>query len=152
MNRLLCLLLYARLWQALFFPLMAAVLYLTLKPNPQIAEVALMPRPMSQLFDLHDDWKNIVGFGTLALAGFLGWPLGWGPYSWSSRSRRRLLGIALFSVVWWMEFCQLFIPTRFTDIKDIFAGSLGVMLAWALAKAAVFLDQARFNPLENNKS
>ena len=133
MHSILNLLLSARLWRALFFALLAAVLYLTLKPNPQIAEVAVMPRTMAEFFDLHDDWKNVAGFGALALAGFLGWPDGWGPSSWSRRRRRWLLFMGLFSAVWWMEFFQLFIPTRFADPKDLVAGGLGTLLAWGLA-------------------
>jgi hypothetical protein len=136
MRALTNLMLSARLWRALFFLLLVAVLYLTLKPNPQIAEVAVMPQTMADFFDLHDDWKNVVGFGALALAGFLGWPGGWGPVSWTERARRRLLFVALFSAVGWMEFFQLFIPTRFADPKDLVAGGLGTLLAW-LASWAV---------------
>lgn len=135
MRSFLKLCLSTRLWRPLFFVLLAAVLYLTLKPNPQIAEVAVMPRTVAEFFDLHDDWKNVAGFAALALAGFLGWPEGWGPTTWSRRPRRRLLFVALFSAVWWMEFFQLFIPTRFADPKDLVAGGLGTLLAWIASEA-----------------
>jgi hypothetical protein len=122
------------LWRGLFGLIFFAVCYLTLKPRPQISEVEWLPENAAAFFDLYDNWKNVTGFGVLALAGFLGWPQGWGRKTWSVGRRKALQIIGLCGIVVLMELLQLFIPTRFCDIKDMVAGAFGVLLAALLSK------------------
>jgi hypothetical protein len=55
-----------------FLILLVMILYLTVKPRPAIQEIQWMPKGSTVFFDLHDGWKNAVGYGALALAGFMG--------------------------------------------------------------------------------
>lgn len=116
-------------WRCAFAILFCVICYLTLKPRPQIAEVAFIPAPAAAFFDLYDNWKNLVGFGTLAFAGLLGWPSGWGSGRWNKGVRRGVQLGCLVGIVFLMEFLQLFIPSRFCDGKDMFWGTAGVLLA-----------------------
>jgi glycopeptide antibiotics resistance protein len=116
-----------------FLILLGLILYLTVKPNPSIKEIQWMPKESTVFFDLHDGWKNALGYGALALAGFIGWPKGWGRHEWKPGSRKRAQLIALCGVVVFMELLQLFIPTRFCDIKDMTVGSFGVLVTWCVA-------------------
>lgn len=106
-----------------------------------------MPAQSTVFFDLHDDWKNTVGFGVLSLAAFLGWPQGWGPSHWQAYARRLLQAGLCSGIVVFMELLQLIIPTRFCDIKDMIAGAFGVMLAWGLAG----LSQIAFAPAHQER-
>lgn len=126
-----------RCWARLSFCLLLAmVFYLTVKPNPGIQEVPWMPKQPAVYFDMHDGWKNIVGYGVLALAGFMGWRQGWGPRHWSGWLRRGVQTLSFCGIVLGMELLQLLIPTRFCDIKDVTAGSFGVAVAWLMAAIA----------------
>ena len=125
-----------RWWARVAFGiLLGMVFYLTVKPNPAIQEIQWMPKESTVFFDLHDDWKNVVGYGALALAGFIGWPHGWGPNGWRAITKRWVQVVACCGIVVFMELLQLFIPTRFCDVKDMTAGSFGVLVAWMLATA-----------------
>ena len=123
-----------RLWQSAFFALVAALAYLSFKPNPEIQGTIAMPASLGAWFDLHDDWKNLVGFGALGFAGFMAWPAGLGSQAklllWQ---RRLLLGGVLCLVILIMELIQIPIPRRWFDVKDLIAGSLGIGLSWPLA-------------------
>jgi hypothetical protein len=130
MNRTFQLVIYPPVWRMGFVVLLAAVCYLTLKPRPQIVGVGFIPGNFAEFFDLYDMWKNVAGFGAMALAGFLGWPKGWGRRKWRPIVRTRVQVYGLFGIVCLMETCQLFIPSRWADGKDILAGGIGVVLAW----------------------
>lgn len=129
MNRLLCLCLLPKPWRWLFVVLLVTVFYLTLKPRPQISEVTFMPGGLAEFFDLYDNWKNVAGFGALAFAGFLGWQNEWG------RKGSWLQLCGLIGIVFLMEILQVFIPTRYCDEKDMFWGTVGVILARGLVCA-----------------
>jgi hypothetical protein len=129
--------------------LFGLVLFLTIKPNPAIQEVRWMPRESSAFFDLHDGWKNAVGFGMLALAGFIGWPQGYGVRVWTRRFRRIVQAATYCAVVVLMELLQLFIPTRFCDVDDMASGSLGVLVA---RLAVSILDRFNGNTADERDS
>ena len=92
-----------------------------------------MPRSAAELFDLHDQWKNFVGFFAMGFTGFLAWPQGVGLASLSLTRRRVHLALLLCGVIVVIEVIQIPIPTRWCDEKDILAGSLGVWVSWPLA-------------------
>lgn len=123
-----------RLWQSAFIALVAALAYLSFKPNPEIQGTIAMPTSLGAWFDLHDDWKNLVGFGTMGFAGFMAWPTGIGQgvrlRLWQ---RRVLLALAMCLVILVMELVQIPIPRRWFDVNDLMAGSLGIALSWPLA-------------------
>jgi hypothetical protein len=132
MTRLLRLLLLPKPWRWLFVVLLLTVCYLTLKPRPQISEVSFIPGGMAEFFDLYDDWKNVAGFGALAFAGFLGWQDGWGRKREPTKKSGWLQLCSLIGIVFLMEILQVFIPTRYCDVKDMFWGTVGVLLARGL--------------------
>jgi hypothetical protein len=134
-KRVFAALLSPAVWRFLFITLFIAVCFLSLKSRPQIRGTAIIPATFADFFDLYDLWKNIVGFGCLALAGFLGWPRGWGRKVWPHLIRVRVQVYGLIGLVCLMESCQLFIPTRYADPKDVLAGGIGVVLAWCLSTA-----------------
>ncbi len=124
-----------RLFWRLSLSLLVLVLaYLSFKPNPAIQGTIAMPASLGAWFDLHDDWKNLVGFGAMGFAGFMAWPEGLGSQDkvdlWQ---RRLLLGGVLCQVILVMELIQIPIPRRWFDVKDLIAGSLGIGLSWPLA-------------------
>ena len=121
-------------WKLAFGALLLALAYLSFKPNPEIQGTIAMPASLGAWFDLHDDWKNLVGFGTMGFAGFMAWPnglaLGLELRLWQ---RRVLLGLAMCLVILFMELVQIPIPRRWFDVKDLIAGSLGIALSWPLS-------------------
>jgi hypothetical protein len=123
-----------KFWLFLFFVILGTLAYLSFKPNPAIQGTIVMPASLGAWFDLHDDWKNLVGFGAMGFAGFMAWPQGIGSLTelvlWQ---RRVLLGLAMCLVILSMELVQIPIPRRWFDVKDLIAGSLGIGLSWPLA-------------------
>jgi hypothetical protein len=119
-----------RLFQLLFLLLLAAVLYLGLRPSPGIVGTKLFPRWFATWFDHHDVLKNIIGFLALGLAGFLGWP------------RSRPLAIALAALVVMLEVIQIWMPHRFASLRDVLAGWAGLALAWLITWASFKVAEA----------
>lgn len=123
-----------RKWTVCFWLLILVLAYLSFKPNPAIQGTIAMPTSLGAWFDLHDDWKNLVGFGAMGFAGFMAWPQGIRSLTklvlWQ---RRVLLGLAMCLVILFMELVQIPIPLRWFDVKDLIAGSLGIGLSWPLA-------------------
>jgi hypothetical protein len=117
MTRLLRLLLLPKPWRWLFVVLLLTVCYLTLKPRPQISEVSFIPGGMAEFFDLYDDWKNVAG---------------WGRKREPTKKSGWLQLCSLIGIVFLMEILQVFIPTRYCDVKDMFWGTVGVLLARGL--------------------
>jgi hypothetical protein len=133
-KRLASLLVDVLIWRACFWLLMLVLAYLSFKPNPEIQGTIAMPTNLGAWFDLHDDWKNLVGFGAMGFAGFMAWPTGLGlGMRLRLWQRKVLLVVALCLVILFMELVQIPIPRRWFDVKDLVAGSLGVGLSWPLA-------------------
>lgn len=134
-------LLHVHTWRIGFLLILAVVCFLSFKCRPQIIGTAFIPTSLSRFFDVHDLLKNIAGFGCLALAGFLGWPDGWGRESWRRPIRNGVQIVGLAAVVCLMEISQIWIPTRFADPKDVLAGGVGVLIARCLSTGLQSLMQ-----------
>jgi len=119
------------LLQVAFYLIVLVLAYLSFKPNPAIQGTIAMPTNLGAWFDLHDDWKNLVGFGAMGFAGFMAWPTGLGlGLELRLWQRRLLLGLVMCLVILFMEVVQIPIPRRWFDVKDLIAGSLGIVLSW----------------------
>jgi len=114
----------------LFWFLLILVSYLSLKPSSSVQEEIWLPSAWGLWLDIHDNWKNTLGFGTLALSAYFAWPGGWGPRQLASAWRRFLIAGALLALIMLFEFLQIFMPGRHADPADLTAGGLGIALAW----------------------
>jgi hypothetical protein len=124
-------------WRLAFFVLLSAVVYLSWKPSPGIAEVRWLPSVLGTWFDENDGWKNFIGFGLLAMALLMAWrrpKTSLRPDTFLARDPRErelklFLGFCCFVEL--MELGQLALPMRTCDWKDVLAGWAGGLLAWA---------------------
>ncbi len=119
--------------QAMFWGLLCLVTYLSVKPGSSVQEEIWLPTEWGLWLDIHDQWKNALGFGVLAGSAYLGWRSGWGPRSWPIRGRLALVAVLLITLIAVFEAIQLALPRRFADPRDIIAGGLGVLCAWGVS-------------------
>ena len=123
------------LWRLLFFALLLAVIYLSWKPSPAILRVQWIPRLLAAWFDENDAWKNVIGYGLLALTLLMAWRSperaqhAQTPPAGRHRELKLFLGFCCFVEL--MEIGQLALPLRTCDWKDVLAGWCGGLLAWA---------------------
>jgi hypothetical protein len=123
----------------MFWGLLCLVTYLSVKPGSSVQEEIWLPTEWGLWLDIHDQWKNALGFGVLAGSAYLGWRSGWGPRSWPIRGRLALVAVLLITLIAVFEAIQLALPRRFADPRDIIAGGLGVLCAWGVrAKSCRF--------------
>jgi hypothetical protein len=120
-----------KMWLIAFVLLLAAVVYLSLRPLPSIVTVPYFPHPLAAWFDRHDVLKNMIGFGTLAFAGFQAFL----PNPRSMPVKKRLIvSLSLITfvtlLITGLELAQTQLPRRSCDPRDLVAGGLGVVLAW----------------------
>src|SRR5262245_22169208 len=106
-------------WTGVFGLLFLLVCDLSLKPSPASVNVSWFPGPMARWFDRHDHWRNFIGFGTLAFAGFK-----------SVARREVLVAIICCLLVVLLELGQLWLPLRTCDWTDIACGWAGIGFAW----------------------
>lgn len=114
---------HPKLWRWFFLLLLVVLCYLSFKPNPAIQEERWMPETVTAWFDMHDQWKNFIGFWCMGFAGFMTWPRGVKGSKWA-------LWALMTLVIVVMELIQIPIPRRWFDFKDIAAGGLGILAAW----------------------
>jgi hypothetical protein len=117
-----------------FLVCLAAVLYLGLRPEPASRTLARFSRNFGVWEGDHDNWSNLLAFFTLSSLGF------WLPAAPSERSgtlvgfwscpRRRLL--CFLSLVVGIEFAQIWIPNRVSDLRDVATGWSAIFLAGLL--------------------
>ena len=119
--------------QAMFWGLLCLVTYLSVKPGSSVQEEIWLPTKWGLWLDIHDQWKNALGFGVLAGSAYLGWRSGWGPSSWPIRGRLALAAVLLITLIAVFEAIQLALPRRFADPRDIIAGGIGVVCAWGVS-------------------
>jgi Acetyltransferase (GNAT) domain/VanZ like family len=136
------------LWRCAFFVVLAAAVYLSWKPSPGIREVIWIPPRLGTWFDENDGWKNVIGFGLVAVFLLAGW--GDEPRlrgSTQSRSNQLTLLLSFFCLVVFLELGQVILPMRTCDWKDVLAGWFGGAIAWALVTvcrgSAVLLSKPR---------
>ncbi|ACB76726.1 VanZ family protein [Opitutus terrae] len=99
---------------------------LSVRSSPRVAEFLWLPDSVAEWTNRSGVLRNIPAFGFLALVvGLLA----------ESRQRRvrGYAGVAAFALV--CEIAQLWIPTRFCDLRDVAAAWLGVALAAAVVEA-----------------
>lgn len=110
--------------------LLCLVTYLSVKPGSSVQEEIWLPSAWGLWFDIHDHWKNALGFGALAASAYLGWPSGWGSGQWPMWVRLATIAFLLTLLIAAFEVIQLALPRRFADPRDVIAGGLGVVCAW----------------------
>jgi hypothetical protein len=121
-----------KIWIIVFALLCGAVAYLSLRAHPAIVTVPLIPHPFAAWLDQHDFLKNLVGFGALAVAGFQAFLPD--PKALSVKPRlvtSAALVVFIFLLVAGLELAQTRLPERTCDPRDLMAGGLGIILAWA---------------------
>lgn len=99
----------------------ALVAFLALRSSPYLQYIPWMPRSVGVWADSHGLERHLVGFFALGLAVFL------------LLGRGLILVLAAASFAALLEVAQLGIRGRSFDQRDLFAGVLGVLLAWPVA-------------------
>ncbi len=119
-----------RVCQILFLPLLAAVLYLALRPQAPTHTASLLPAWLADWFDAHDNIKNLVGFCVLSWVTLRAFRphRTWLPEGWTDRL---LLG-GLLVLIAGLEVAQIRLPGRIPDPADVVMGLLGLVAAWCL--------------------
>jgi hypothetical protein len=116
-------------WFALCFGIGSAA-YLTCKRNSNLRTEWWIPYPIAVWADYHGRARNLVAYAVLAL-----------PVMALFRDHRKqfawlaflgLLGSAL-------EYCQLFIPTRWFEWQDIALSLAGLAMCWIAVEGSLFI-------------
>jgi hypothetical protein len=112
---------------------LAAVMYFGLVPNRRQEMFGILPLALGRQIGLHDDFNNWAAFTVL---GILALRLGRdsadrrSPAQWSpSRPLRMAMLIGLVCAI---EAAQIWIPGRYSSLRDVATGSSGVVTAWVL--------------------
>lgn len=107
-----------------------AVIYVSLRKSPYLAEVPLVPGWVGNYLDNHENSRHLIGY--TALAGICGWTFcrGKGGRSWL------VLWCLLGLLALLLETAQMALPDRHADWRDVawsWAGSaVGAVLAWVI--------------------
>jgi VanZ family protein len=127
---------YERIWGrcvvAGFLGCLAAILYLGLRPEPASRSLHSFSSQLGDWEGRHDSWSNFIAFFVLSFLGFFA-AIAEDADShvlvrfWAAR-RRRLL--SLLGLVVFIEFAQIWIPNRVSDLRDVMMGWIGVTSAW----------------------
>ena len=118
---------------SLLVAVLAAVVYFGLVPNRRQEMFSILPLAIARQIGLHDDFNNFAAF---AILGVLALRLGRGSADrrgathWSmSRPWRVAILIGLVCAI---EVAQIWIPGRYSSLRDVATGSSGVVTAWVL--------------------
>jgi colanic acid biosynthesis glycosyl transferase WcaI len=116
-----------------FWFLTAAILWLTLEPTPGGGRAHELPRALSDCLNGHDSLSNFLAFFTFSATAF--W-LGHNPRKIADASADKIFRkqrehfLFLLGFVALLEFAQIWIPGRVSDLSDVAFGWMGVALAW----------------------
>jgi hypothetical protein len=116
----------------LFCFLTAAILWLTLEPTPGGGRAHELPRALADRLNQHDSFSNSLAFFVFSAVAF--W-LGHYPKRLAEANARsiirtqRLRFLLLLGFVESLEFLQIWIPGRVSDLGDVLFGWMGVALA-----------------------
>ena len=131
-----------RVHTSLFLCCLAAILYLSLHPEPASVTLGRYSKSIGVWEGYHDNWSNFIAFFVLASLGFwmscqrISLPNGFGGF-WAEPRRRLLFFLAL---VVGIEFAQIWIPNRVSDLHDVITGWSGILTAglfWFCIRAFV---------------
>lgn len=122
---------------ALFTGTLIAALYFALVPNVQRDVLSILPAPIRSWCGLNDDLSNFLLFAILSFATFrlrIGLEdSATGRLESSNYSLwKRLIG--LLSLVAGLEVIQIWIPGRFSSMRDVLTGGAGVFTALILTR------------------
>jgi VanZ family protein len=118
---------------ALFLGTLLVALYFALVPNIRRDVLNVLPDRLRSWCGMNDDLSNFLLF---AILGFLTFRIDAEKgYVWV-----RLIG--LLSLVSALEVAQMWIPGRFSSVRDVLTGGGGVLTAWLLTSLI-----RRFKPI-----
>ena len=119
---------------AAFLGCLAAILYLGLRPEPASRALSRFSAPLGLWEGRHDNWSNFIAFFVLASLGF--WMASSPSFRfplldkfWAEPRRRLLCFLALVAGI---EFAQIWIPNRVSDLHDVLTGWSGILSAGLL--------------------
>jgi hypothetical protein len=103
-------------------------IYLSVRPSPALATVWWLPHFISRWADHHGILRNFPAYAMLAVPFLM--------VATGVRQRAYAVAfLAIFAAL--MEIIQLWIPTRFADMRDIVWSWAGLLAAWGLFEAVV---------------
>jgi hypothetical protein len=109
--------------------------YLTDRRSSNLETIAWLPRWLhwvAHWADYHGRLRNVPAYGLLSVPVLV----------LCTTARKRRFGVAsLAAFATFMEYTQLFIPTRFFDWYDIVESWLGIVVVWLLVEAAYFASR-----------
>jgi len=129
----------------LFLGTLLAVLYFALVPNVRRDVLKVLPGPVRSWCGLNDDLSNFLLFAILAFVTFrAGAGSRVAPRAAAGTMRRFELVrlIALLGLVVALEVAQIWIPGRYSSVRDVLTGGGGVMSAWLLSMLVDRLTRA----------
>jgi hypothetical protein len=110
-------------------------IYLSVRPSPALATVWWLPHFISLWADHHGVLRNFPAYAMLAFPFLMMTP----------GVLQRACAVAFLAVfAALMEIIQLWIPTRFADMRDILWSWIGLLAAWGLFEAVIKSKRAAF--------
>jgi VanZ family protein len=106
-----------------------AVFYFALAPNVRRDVLNVLPAPIRSWCGTNDDFSNFLLFAILA---FITFRLRLGSARTKETSWRQFVGLLLLVVA--LEVAQIWIPGRYSSLRDVLTGSAGVCLVWLLTR------------------
>jgi hypothetical protein len=116
-------------WIALSFGIASAT-YLTCKRDSNLRTEWWIPYPVAAWADYHGRVRNLYAYAILGM-----------PVMALFRDyRRQLTWLALLGIIGTaLEYCQLFIPTRWFEWQDIALSLAGLALCWVVVEGPLFV-------------
>jgi hypothetical protein len=113
----------------LWLATLVSILYFALMPNVRRDVLRVLPAPIRSWCGMNDDFSNFLLFSILA---FITFRLRIGSKEASETSGRRFTGLLLLIVA--LEVAQIWIPGRFSSVRDVLTGGAGVCIVWLLTR------------------
>jgi hypothetical protein len=109
------------------------VLYFALMPNVRRDVLNVLPAPIRAWCGSNDDLSNVLLFAILA---FITFRVRVGSQGTNEASGWKLAGLLVLVVG--LEVAQIWIPGRFSSVRDVLTGSTGVLVVWLLTRIRNF--------------
>lgn len=107
---------------------LALAVYLSVRPSPAMMTVNWLPRFIADWADHYGRFRNFPAYAMLAVPFLMVTP---------GTLRRARVAVLLVVFVAALEFVQIWIPTRFADLWDIFWGGAGILAVWGIFEAVI---------------